>query len=207
MLTTISLISMAGIVIFGLMAFIIGNHIRDVATHTKNLPLAETHYWVEFISKTSKVSNPILVPIIDKSTGEFEYKGRRYYAGHEHYSADYPPGRGRTALVTFQKVYADPSNADMATCLYGKPTVSSDLIGATVNQEDTKDAMLRSKEESEGLKKESKVLTYLGIGIAIVGVISLVSVIFIIKTGSENASLLDAINQTMSRLANTLGVH
>lgn len=204
-LSTVYIFGFVFVVLFGVCAFLIGNLIRDITTHSINFKKSVDHIWVEAAPKTGK-GWYALVKLQDQKTGSFTYKDRQYFAGGERWKAEYPPGRSSLAQVTFDKCLIDPASSDMLTNITGKPTVDAVLVYNAMEQKDTTTAMQISADESNG-GKSNKQMNWVLIGVCVVGVISLVGVVFTIKgqMGMED-SLLNLAN-IMEKLANTLGVH
>ena len=202
---TIVMWSVAGLVLFSVLALGIGSLIRDITTHGINSKKSIDHIWVEFLPKTGK-SWDAIVKLIDQKTGEFNYQGRKYFAGGERVKKDYPPGRSHIAQVTFDKCYADPSSSAMATILTGKPTINSLLVFAMGEQKDTQEAMERSREESSGGASAMKNWKWVYIGLIVIGVISIVGVVFTIKGQMGMEDLLAQLAPTIEKLAQAMGV-
>lgn len=187
--STIYLIGGGVVVLFGVLAFVVGNLIRDLATHAFNAKRSIDHLWVEFAPVVGKGFSQI-IKVEDMKTGTFKYKGRLYAAGPERWQADYPPGRSSLAQVTFYKCLADPASTDMLTNLTGKPSMDAVLFFAVANQKDTTTAMERSQEESGSGAAANKKWTWMYVGLAVVGAVAIAGLIYTIKGQSINEDIL-----------------
>lgn len=166
--------------------------LRDIATHSYYQKKSEDGYMIaEFLSKVTPAFVE-LVKIENRNTGEFTYKGRKYFVGKEKVQIAYPPGRSKMAQVNMDKCYPNPASCDMATVLYGKPTVSAPLVGAMVEQKDTEIAMNRSAEESSGGQNIKKNWMWVWLGLGILGVLSIAQIIFIVKGQGIQQAGVDA---------------
>jgi hypothetical protein len=179
--------------------------LRDIATHSYYAKKAKDHIVVEFVPRVTKIFVE-LIKLDDQRTGAFTYKDRKYFAGQEIGTIDYPPGRSALAQVTFHKCYADPASADMATNLHGKPTVDSVLVAALVQQKDTNEAMERSRLDSGGGKSMNQQLKWVYILVGGGILVSILSLVFTIKYQMSFGETFESFKATVSALATAMGV-
>lgn len=170
--------------------------LRDIATHAYYQKKSDDGYIVaEFVAKVGSVFVEV-VKIDNRDNGAFTYKDRQYFTGKEKFTVAYPPGRSRMAQVNMPKCYPNPASSDMATNIYGKPTVDAILVGALVQQRDTHEAMERSRDESGGgnnTAKKNQMWTWIALGL--LGAIGTATLVFIIKGQGVNEAILAAIQE------------
>lgn len=188
--------SMVGLIVFAVLAFTIGNFVRDLSTRNINMVKVKDHIWVEFAPRQATGWDE-LVKLKDQQTGEFEYKGRTYFAGQERYSKLYPPGRSKMAQVPFHKTIARTDSADMALNLTGKPTVNPQLTYSLLEQKDTKTAMDRGSELSGG-STSAKANQWVLIGLGIVGVAVIAILIIQLQGQTQIADIGTELNKLKS---------
>lgn len=172
--------------------------LRDIFTHAYYQAKSKDHMIAEFLSKVGLAFVEV-VKIENQETGEFTYKGRKYFSGKEKVTIAYPPGRSSRAQVNMQKCYPNAASSDMSTNLYGKPSVDAKLVFDIANQRDTTTAMERSEAESGGGNAAKKAAMWEWIRFGVLGTILIALLILYIK---GNAGVLEG----LQKIATAMGV-